>query len=282
MSPAEYTRLLPFVRQAGQKAKELRAAGLEIKEKEPGDFVTNVDRALDGLLSAQLRQWFPADAVIGEENPRSRQAWQQEFPHYWFVDPIDGTNDFVEGRDDYAVMVGLLRDREPVMGWIYAPERDRLFWGGSLASGVFQCVGDGDPVPLTPQQPDRPLARIVISDKDARRYGDCIRAVVPEAEFYSLGSFGLKVMEVVLGRAGAYFYLNRRVKLWDTVGPLAIAKAAGLTCCDLQGNPLSFERAAIDPDTLIHHQPAIIGWPECLAVLLPPLAETLVLQQVSV
>uniref|UniRef100_A0ACD5GPR5 Uncharacterized protein n=1 Tax=Desertifilum tharense IPPAS B-1220 TaxID=1781255 RepID=A0ACD5GPR5_9CYAN len=66
-------------------------------------------------------------------------------------------------------------------------------------------------------------------------------------------------MEVVCGRAGLYVYLNGRVKLWDTVELVAIAKAAGLVCCDLEGNPLSFHPDAIHPDTLAHYQPIIIG-----------------------
>jgi 3'(2'), 5'-bisphosphate nucleotidase len=67
-------------------------------------------------------------------------------------------------------------------------------------------------------------------------------------------------MEVVEGRASAYIYLNRRVKLWDTVGPLAIARAAGLVCCDLQGLEIGFGYDDINPENLTHNQLIVIGW----------------------
>jgi 3'(2'), 5'-bisphosphate nucleotidase len=102
--------------------------------------------------------------------------------------------------------------------------------------------------------------RIIVSKKDDLAYGEAIRAAVPNVEFYSLGSFGLKVMEVVQGRASAYIYLNRRVKLWDTVGPFAIAKAAGLICCDLEGREIGFDYDDINPENLTHNQIIVIGW----------------------
>jgi 3'(2'), 5'-bisphosphate nucleotidase len=75
-------------------------------------------------------------------------------------------------------------------------------------------------------------------------------------------------MEVLLGRAGLYIYLNGRVKVWDTAGPLALAKAAGLVCCDLQGRPLRWTPDAVEPDTLAHTQAIAIGWPNYIDPLL--------------
>ena len=117
--------------------------------------------------------------------------------------------------------------------------------------------------------------RVIVSKKDDIAYGDAIRTAVPNVEFYSLGSFGLKVMEVVQGRASAYIYLNRRVKLWDTVGPLAIAKAAGLVCCDLTGREIGFGFDDIDPEKLTHNQVVVIGWSEFIDGYLEAIAQEL-------
>jgi 3'(2'), 5'-bisphosphate nucleotidase len=65
------------------------------------------------------------------------------------------------------------------------------------------------------------------------------------------------------------------VKLWDTVAPVAMALQAGLTCCDLQGQPLSYDPAAIDLDSLAHRQPVIIGWQHCIDNFLPRLAKVM-------
>jgi 3'(2'), 5'-bisphosphate nucleotidase len=158
-------------------------------------------------------------------------------------------------------MVGVLEAFQPVLGWVYAPKSDRLYFGGSDINGLYTVTNGNVPEVLYPHQPlGRNCDRIIVSKKDDLTYGEAIRAAVPNVEFYSLGSFGLKVMEVVEGRASAYIYLNRRVKLWDTVGPLAIARAAGLVCCDLQGLEIGFGYDDINPENLTHNQLIVIGW----------------------
>ena len=256
--------LLQTIREAGQKAKHLRQARFEIDEKEPGDYVTSVDRALDKLLTAEFQRLFPHDGIITEENPQSVQVWQQGRSRIWFIDPIDGTSDFVDGSDHYAVMAGLLEDGKPTMGLIYAPESDRLFFGGSAIGDLYVSDGGGEPVPLRSQVPPAHACKVIISNKDERRYGNSVLAAIPAAEFYTLGSFGLKVMDVVLGNACLYIYLNRRVKLWDTVAPFALARMAGIVYCDLQGQPIDFAAQSVDCDTLTHNQVILVGWEEHL------------------
>lgn len=246
----------------GQLAEQMAVKEFEIFEKGPGDYVTSIDQMLDAQLASGFAALFPQDGVITEENTRSRKAFRRDYSRLWCIDPIDGTEDFMQRRQHYAVMVGLLHNYEPVAGWVYAPAFKQLYYGGP-EWGLFQLTAGRPPEPLIPVEPAAPSADfcpVLIGDKDQRRFGEAIAHLIPEGQFYSLGSFGLKVMEVVCGRAGMYLYFNGRVKLWDTTGPLALAKAAGLVCCDLEGNPLSFEPDAIDPETLSHHQPILIGW----------------------
>ncbi|PZV12986.1 MAG: inositol monophosphatase [Pseudanabaena sp.] len=266
MNPALQTEICQFIREIGQKAVQLRGLGFQVDEKGFDDYVTNVDRELDHLLSQRFQEWFPEDVVISEENTRSLELWYQkpEFTKkFWFIDPIDGTDDFIHGREFYSVMVGGLETFRPVLGWVYAPNSDRLYFGGTAINGLFIATNGNVPEVLHPHEPIGTSCNLVIvSKKDDLAYGAAIRAAVPNVEFYTLGSFGLKVMEVVQGRASAYIYLNRRVKLWDTVGPLAIAKAAGLVCCDLEGQEIGFGYNDIDPEKLTHNQVIVIGWPK--------------------
>ncbi|NJL46048.1 MAG: inositol monophosphatase family protein, partial [Leptolyngbyaceae cyanobacterium SM2_3_12] len=126
--------------------------------------------------------------------------------------------------------------------------------------------------PLVPTEPiplGQPGWTMVIGDKDCRRFGATLMAQLPGVRFLSLGSFGLKVLAVITGQAGLYIYLNGRVKLWDTTGPLALAQAAGLTCCDLEGQPIQFVEPYIDPETLGHYQAILVGWPHYIEALRP-------------
>ncbi len=245
---------------AGQKAQVMRAQGLRVDQKGPGDFVTQVDRALDADLSQAFENLFPQDVVISEENTASVGRFQDRPRRFWCIDPVDGTRDFIETGRDYAVMVGALDRGEAIAGWVYEPEADRLYYGG-LGWGLY-CQ-ENDRAQVCYPQPPIQGGRVIVGDADRDNYGALLRQKLPEIELWNRpGSFGLKIIDVILGRAEALFYFNRRVKLWDTVGPMALARQAGLRICDLQGNPLSF--SDLDPATLGHRQAIILGWPHAV------------------
>jgi 3'(2'), 5'-bisphosphate nucleotidase len=248
----------------GQQARAAAAQPFDVFEKGVEDYVTNVDRQLDQILAATFAQLFPQDGVITEENRQSAQAFQGDRDRLWCIDPIDGTEDYIHRGDNYALMVGLLVNQRPLAGWIYGPVHRCLYWGGP-GWGLFQQGADGQTQPLHPQAPPDPTAAtcpIIVGDRDQRRFGEALAIAAPQLRPYALGSYGLKVMEVIKGQAGLYIYLNGRVKLWDTTGPLALALAAGLVCCDLDGQPIRFDASSICPGSLIHRQPILIGWPQ--------------------
>ncbi len=270
ISPEQDEKIRYTMRECGQEAYKLAAEPFEVSEKGPNDYVTSIDRYLDQQLSAAFSALFPEDGRITEENTASRAAYQANYQRLWCIDPLDGTEGFIQGKQHYALMVGLLFDGEPVAGWIYAPAFDTMYFGGK-DWGLFQTVGTAAPQPIALCKPPAPTAlncKIILGDRDQKNYAGAIAQSIPGVEFYSLGSFGLKVMEIIQGRAGLYLYFNGRVKLWDTVGPVALAKAAGLICCDLQGQPLRWTADAIEPETLAHTQSIAIGWPDYIEPLL--------------
>lgn len=262
-SSDQLQKIQQLIRNCGQQARRSAAEQFQVYEKGWEDYVTDVDQALDRQLTAGFTDLFPQDGIITEENPQSWQAFNQNHQRLWLIDPLDGTEDFINKRPHYSVMAGLLQAHQPIAGWVYAPVFDQLYYGGA-DWGIFQVEANCAPVPLIPTEPPAPAAGfcpILIGYKDQRRFGQAISELIPEAQFDCIGSFGLKVLRVICGQAGLYLYCNRRVKLWDTTGPLALARTAGLVCCDLSGEPLRFTSDVVDPQTLIHQQPIVIGWP---------------------
>lgn len=248
----------------GSQARQQSNQGFDVFAKGAGDYVTTVDRLLDRKLGQGLAQLFPRDGIVTEENSQSRQIFRDGAHRLWAVDPIDGTADFIDQRSHYAVMAGLLDGYLPIAGWVYAPALEQFYCGGA-DWGVFQADRlDQQLQPLVvkaPPSPDRQCV-IMIGYGDRKRFGSAIADQIPNVQFSTIGSFGLKVMEVVQGRAGLYVYLSQKVKIWDTVAPLAIAQAAGLICCDLVGNAIAFDPSCIDLESLTHQQPILVGWPE--------------------
>jgi 3'(2'), 5'-bisphosphate nucleotidase len=270
ISPDSFDAINHLIRDCGKQS--LANEDFQVFEKGINDYVTSVDRALDVQLTHGFQELFPTDGIITEENSASWQAFHDGRSRLWCIDPIDGTDDFIHGRPHYALMVGLLEQSQPTAGWIYAPAFDRL-WYGDRRQGLFEQIGDYRAVPLLPKSP--PLTTdycpIQLGYKDRKCYGEAIAQRIPGVAFQSIGSFGLKVLEVIQGRAGLYVYLNGRVKLWDTTGPIALAQAAGLVCCDLYGKPLRFTPDAVDSQTLAHQQAIVIGWSHYVEALRSPL-----------
>jgi 3'(2'), 5'-bisphosphate nucleotidase len=269
LSSEQLQKIRWLLHHCGQQATQLASEPFQIFEKGEKDYVTTVDQILDAQLATGFTALFPSDGVITEENAQSRELFAAACDRLWLIDPIDGTDDYIQRKDHYAIMVGVLENHQPTAGWVYAPALDHLYYGGQ-AWGLFQATDLEPPEPLVPVEPPPPSATfcpILIGNKDQKNYGDLMAQLIPGIRFDSVGSFGLKVVRVICGQAGLYVYLNGRVKLWDTVGPLALAKAAGLVCCDLTGEPLHFTPDAVDLETLAHRQTIVIGWPSYVEAL---------------
>lgn len=95
----------------------------DVSEKSPGEIVTVVDRAVEAMLIPQLTALRAGSRVVGEEGVSDNPALLGGLEHgeVWVVDPIDGTNNFVHGREDFGIMVALLRDGVSQIAWIQFP-----------------------------------------------------------------------------------------------------------------------------------------------------------------
>jgi fructose-1,6-bisphosphatase/inositol monophosphatase family enzyme len=126
----------------------------EIHQKSPGDLVTIADQESEAALTAGLRKLLPGSIVVGEEAVAADSSVLGrvgEDGDVWIVDPVDGTNNFAAGKYPFAVMVALLRDREPVAGWILDVVEDKLTvaeaGGGAFRDGVRLSTRTDSPAP---------------------------------------------------------------------------------------------------------------------------------------
>jgi 3'(2'), 5'-bisphosphate nucleotidase len=233
---------------AGARLTELRQgwSGDEAGLRKAGDA------ASQDLLAERLGQARPADAVLSEEardNPIRLSA-----DRVWIIDPLDGTREYGEGREDWAVHVAL---------W----ERTSAD-GGELTVGAVALPGRGttlssDGARDIPEPPGRAL-RIAVS----RTRPPEVAIVVAEAlgaELVPMGSAGYKVTAVVLGDVDAYVHGGGQYE-WDSAAPVAVARAAGVHTSRLDGSPLVYNQ----PDPLLPD--LVIARSEVAAPLLAAIA----------
>jgi fructose-1,6-bisphosphatase/inositol monophosphatase family enzyme len=142
----------------------------DVREKAPGDVVTVVDTEAEAVLARGLAELLPGVPVVGEEataaDPRLVDVLAQ-VPLAWVVDPLDGTQAFVDGSPDHAVMVALVQDGEAVAGWVCLPQHGETFVA-ERGSGAYR---NGERVSRGPAAADPSHLRGGISAGYARSTG---------------------------------------------------------------------------------------------------------------
>lgn len=106
---------------------------IRVSRKESGDYVTDVDLAVEEAIIEIILEAYPDHSVLGEETGGQKG---QNSDHVWIIDPIDGTNNFVHGLQNYAVSIALAHKGQITQACIYDPSRDELF-SASRGSGAF-------------------------------------------------------------------------------------------------------------------------------------------------
>lgn len=193
-------------------------------EKEPGHPVCDVDLEADALLRERLAALDPEAGWLSEETRDSAERLMRV--RTWVVDPIDGTRDFLRGRDGWAVSIALVEGGRPLLGVLDAPARGE-HWRAESGSGTTL---NGVPV----QCSDRaalPGARVpadVLPKADA----DLVPVAQPN-------SIALRIAMVAAGDADLVAAL-RWGHEWDIAAAALIAQEAGATVTDALGRPLRY------------------------------------------
>jgi 3'(2'), 5'-bisphosphate nucleotidase len=203
------------------------------------------------LIVCALAAARPQQAVLAKGLPDDRARLAHRA--VWIIDPLDGTREFAQGRDDFAVHVALVLNGEPTIGAVALP-----------ALGVTYSTAETIQLDETPRQP----FRIVINR--TRRLAFFAEQVADalDAELVTMGSMGAKTMAVLRGEVDAYVCAIGQHE-WESAAPVAVARHAGLHVSRLDGSPLRFNQ----PDTF---QPDFLACrPELAPRLLAAVAEVL-------
>ena len=178
------------------------------------------DRAAHEFLMTRLAEARPGDAVLSEEGADDRRRLTAD--RVWIVDPLDGTREFSEFRDDWAVHVALWQTGDLVAGAVALPAQDVTY-------------GSAD-VPSAPPYTGPP--RLVVSRTRPPSWTEEVRVAL-RAELVPMGSAGAKVMAIVQGRADVYVHAGGQYE-WDSAAPVVVARAAGLHTSRVDGSSLRY------------------------------------------
>ena len=112
--------------EAGKVAKQISERGVKITIKSDKSPVTDGDLAVDDILRIKINNLTPKIPIISEETVNL--SIENVNKTFWLIDPIDGTRDYIKKKDQYTLNAALISDLKPVIGVIYAPAKDRMFY----------------------------------------------------------------------------------------------------------------------------------------------------------
>lgn len=213
---------------AGAILLDLRALG-EFEGKALGKAG---DEQANAMLCREIRAARPGDALLSEEEKDNLA--RRNNARVWIIDPLDGTREYGEGRDDWAVHVALAVDGVATVGAVALP-------------GLGITLTSGAPVPLRPA--NSPLRMLVSRTRPAAEAVFVAERI--GAELVGMGSAGAKAMAVVRGEADIYLHTGGQYE-WDNCAPVAVAQAAGLHVSRVDGSSIRYNNAdTYLPDLLI-------------------------------
>ena len=129
---------------AGNVALELRNKGL-IKEIKPdGTPVSNGDLEVNKIVTKKILELTPGLPIVSEETSHNKST--KDLSNFWLVDPIDGTYDYINNLSEFTINAGLILNRKPVAGLIYAPAKKRMFY--SFGKGMAYELTNGKLIKL--------------------------------------------------------------------------------------------------------------------------------------
>lgn len=227
--------------EAGRAILAVRDAGFAVTAKDDRSPVTEADEAADRIIVAALRDAFPHIGVVAEESGATGASRAGE--PFFLVDPLDGTKEFVAGRDEFTVNIALIEDGRSVCGVVFAPACGELFAGSHLGAyrRAISSEGPGAPAAITVRPaPDRVIALASRSHRTAET--DAYLATLSLEGVHAVGS-SMKFCRIAEGVADVYPCFGRTME-WDTAAGQAVLEAAGGRVLTLDGTPLAYGKPA--------------------------------------
>ena len=230
---------------AGDLALSIREKGLKKEIKSDNTPVTNGDIEVNKVLIKKIKETTPNIPIVSEENSENKE--NQNLKNFWLIDPIDGTREYINNKDEFTLNASLIIDKKPLIGVIYAPAKNRMFYAYAK-SNSYELVGNQE-----------------ISLENKINLRDSITAVSyanelkPEilkihdnfkVSHYQKMKSSLKFCVIATGEFDLYVAEPRACE-WDIAAGHAILDHAGGSVTDFKGNEIFYGKKNFRNSSLI-------------------------------
>ena len=231
---------------AGKVSLDLRDKGLIKKIKTDNTPVSNGDLEVNKIITQKLKEITPHLPIISEETSDNKSL--NDLKDFWLVDPIDGTHDYINNLEEFTINAGLIINKNPAAGLIYAPSKKRMFYSFGENS-AFEII-NGKTVKLNCSKN---------FDKNEIKFVSYSNKIKPEIEKihkkfnvkkYVRMKSSLKFCVIAAGEYDGYVAEPRACE-WDIAAGHAILKHAGGIVTDFENKEIKYGKKDFKNPSLI-------------------------------
>ena len=231
---------------AGQLSLELREKGLTKKIKSDNTPVSNGDLEVNKLIIEKLKTITPSIPIISEETSDNKST--NNLKDFWLVDPIDGTYDYINYLDEFTINAGLIINKEPVAGLIYAPALKRMFY--SFGPNLSFEISNGKTSKLECSKNfNKEKIKFVSYSNKLKPEIENIHKRLGVKEYVRMKS-SLKFCVIAAGEYDGYVAEPRACE-WDIAAGHAILKHAGGVVTDFNNKEIKYGKKDFRNPSLI-------------------------------
>jgi 3'(2'), 5'-bisphosphate nucleotidase len=221
---------------AGEAIKQAGESRFSPTKKIDNEPVTQADVASNSVIRKILGE--VNYSILSEETEDTEERLNQEF--IWIVDPLDGTSNFIEGSDEFTVLIALVKAGQPQIGVILQPATNHWYIAEVGKGAWFSPNGrEWERLRVTSTQ-TIDAARFMMSRHHLSESEKQFLDFLNKNDYIQSGSTGLKVARLCTGEADAYFTFTDKIKQWDVAAGHCILAEAGGHITDVQGKPIVY------------------------------------------
>lgn len=225
---------------AGNKIMQIRGrANYDIDRKSDNSPVTEADYAAHNIIKEGLNSLPQGWPILSEEDPDMTYETRKKWETYWLIDPLDGTRDFIAGRETFSVNIALIHKHVSVLGVIQLPVTGECFSAG-MDHGAWKQLPKQNAVAIHTRKFSGHIPVVTVSGSRRNDLLQQCLANIGEHELIYIGS-SIKSCRVAEGTVDFYPCLGPTSE-WDTAAAQCIVEQAGGRLTNTQGKPLSYNK----------------------------------------
>jgi len=237
--------LIDTFNEAGNLALSLREAGLKKEIKSDNTPVSNGDIEVNKILTKKISEITPNIAIVSEENSAHKN--DKNLKNFWLIDPIDGTRDYINDRDEFTLNAALILNKKPALGIITAPAKKRIFYSYAM-SNSYELINNQEIELFNKEKNYKEIKAVSYSNELKPNILEIHNRY--KVISYKKMKSSLKFCVVAAGEFDLYVAEPRACE-WDIAAGHAIVVHAGGEIKDFNGNEILYGKAEFKNTSII-------------------------------